>query len=503
MLPKPNTQWPPDTEIGSWWDRLDEWEVWFSGDTAQLEDFYSERSYNAQNSKRFWAGIRQEQQRALHLPVAEDIAATSSSLLFAEGVILEPAVAGEGADRLEEIVEENMLNAMLLESAEMCAGLGGVYLKIDTDPRVASVPLVVPIKPAAAVPVFRRGRLIEVTFWRVVKRDDGQWWFLFEERTNPTGVALDIKYRLFKGSEGSVGTEQPLESIQETDALNLKDTSIPLEGLGVVYVPNVRPNRLMPGNPQGMSDYGSLTSLMDALDEAWTSWMRDIRQGLGKLIIDKEFLDDVDTAGFGHFKDTFVQLNLGALRMGAGDKYDPIKSVQFELRTADHQLTCMSLFTEIVDRAGYNPQTFGLDIKGTAQSGTALRIRERKSMMTRQKKSRYWQWGVKELMRQLQLYDIASNMAPTAYEPVELQVELQDSVTPDPKEVSETVMNFRSAQVMSQETAVRLANPDWNDDQVNEELVRLLDEQSQGAMQEVFTEEAGTGSTDEEGEAEG
>lgn len=491
MLPKPNTEWPPAVEIGNWWDRLDEWEVWFTGDTALLEEFYRERNFNAQNAKRFWAGVKLDNQRALHLPVAGDVAATSASLLFSEMAVIEPEATGEAAARLEAIIEENSLDAFLLEAAELAAALGGIYLKIDTDPELVPTPVVVQVKPSACVPVFRRGRLWEATFWRVVKQDSGNWWYLFEERTNPTGAALQIRYKLFRGSEGSLGKEEDsLDAIEETRALGLQDTVIPTEGLGTIYLPNMRPNRYAPGNPQGMSDYASCITLMDALDEAWTSWMRDVRLGMGKLLVDKEFFTDVDTAHFDHFQETFVKLNLGQLRLGSGDKYEPIKHVQFELRVEDHLKTCMTLLGEIVDRAGYNPQTFGLDIQGIAQSGTALRIRERKSMMTRQKKSRYWQAAIKQLLWQLQRYDVATSMASSSYEPVGVTVELQDSVTTDAKEVSETVLNLRNAQAISQETAVRLANPDWDDRQVTEELARLADEKP--AAIEVFPGEKDT-----------
>ena len=501
MLPQPNTSWPPKVELGTWWDRLDEWEVWFSGDTMSLESFYSSRTYADANTNRFWAGVRQEKQRVLHLPAASDVAATSASLLFSEKPVVEPAEAGEGANRLEVILEENRFDATVLEAAEMAAALGGVYLKIDTDPQFVPTPIVVPIKPASVVPIFRRGRLWEITFWRVIKKDDSNWWYFFEERTNPTGEELNIRYKLFRGNEGSIGQEEEnLGAIPETQALGLKDTTLPVPGLGVIYVPNVLPNRLLPGNPQGMSDYGSCCTLLDALDEAWTSWMRDIRMGLGKLLLDKEFLEDVDKSQFGHFQETFVMLNLGALRLGASDKYEPVKEIQFEIRHEAHLATTTALFTEIVDRCGYNPQTFGLEIKGTAQSGTALRIRERKSMMTRQKKSRYWQWALKRLILELQMYDVAAGTSEVKYDPSEVTVELQDSVTPDAKEVSETVMNLRNAKVMSQEVSIRMVHPDWDDKQVKKELTRLEGEEPEPIEPFVPGEEEEGGEENNEGD---
>ena len=58
-------------------------------------------------------------------------------------------------------------------------------------------------------------------------------------------------------------------------------------GLAVVYVPNQRPSswRNDPlGQHLGRSDLAGVESLMDALDEAYSSWMRDIRLGKARLL---------------------------------------------------------------------------------------------------------------------------------------------------------------------------------------------------------------------------
>ena len=48
---------------------------------------------------------------------------------------------------------------------------------------------------------------------------------------------------------------------------------------------------------------------------------------------------------------------------------------QFEIRTEQHKQTALELLNRIISSAGYSPQTFGLSISGSAESGTALNIR--------------------------------------------------------------------------------------------------------------------------------
>ena len=305
-----------------------------------------------------------------------------------------------------------------------------------------------------------------------------------------------------------MGKKVALDSIDEVKSLNLKEEeSLSMAGLGVIYVPNMRPNKIWPGSALGVSDYCNTVSLMDALDEAWTSWMRDLRLGAAKVLIDKELLEPTTNdagqtntwsqPGMNHFKEVFLKLELGAMRIGGqGEKYDPIKEVQFDIRWEAHQATCMALFESIIGRAGYNPQTFGMHIEGQAESGTALRIRERKSMMTRQKKGRYWSAAIRSLLAQLQMFDAASGLS-SKTEEVEVKVELQDSVIPDPVESSEVIRNLAQAEALSVRAKVMMAHPEWGEDKVEEEIAAIEEEKVADTPPSLFEQPEGGEEVDE------
>jgi A118 family predicted phage portal protein len=301
-----------------------------------------------------------------------------------------------------------------------------------------------------------------------------------------------IEYKLYKGGTDRVGREVEMDSIDETANLGLEPVTYNMDGLGCVYIPNMRPNRFMPGSPLGINDYSGVITLMDSLDFAWTSWMRDIEMGMAQILVDEELVEKPEggiinqdsissRARFNKFQRAFIKLNMSPWRMG-GDTVKPIEPIQFDIRVDEHLKTCESLYLQIVSLSGYSPQTFGIVEYGRqTDSGTALRIRERKSLLTREKKSRYWQAALWELFWQMQQLDIVSNLSPS-YQVQEVNVELQDSVINDEREQSETLRNLDQAKAISTYQKIKRLHPDWGDEDIETEVKRILDDQGAGPM---------------------
>ena len=476
----------PPENWSYWYNKYAEWLAWYSGDPERLLQFYcmNRGQFETQDS-RFWARIeREERATAVHLPAAGDICSMSADLLFAEAPKIRYDQKTTSGKRINEFMRENGFISKLLEGAEIAAAVSGCFLKLDIDPDVVGVPILSIIDTLHAFPTFKWGRLWSVLFWRVVKTENNgsTVWRLFEDREIiPNG--LKIQFKLYRGTDATLGSEVELLSIDETAMLGLKDGVLEgMKGLGVVYVPNKKPNKLDLGSPTGINDFSVCIPLMDSLDFAWTSWMRDIELGMGQLLIDEELLDKraplgrVEEATFSKFQKAFMRLNLSEWRLG-GENIKPIENVQFDLRVEEHSKTCERLFSEIIGRAGYSEKSFGLtDNTGRAESGSALRIRERKSLLTREKKSRYWQHAIWELLYQMQLMDISSNLS-SSYEVQEVEIELEDSIIIDPKETSETIRNIDQARAASTFVKVKLLHPEWETEDIDTEVQTILKEQ--------------------------
>jgi A118 family predicted phage portal protein len=471
-----------------WWAKYHEWAAWYSGDPEQLLDFYTKMATgNDTAQERFWARQeRNDRKGIVHMPIAGDIATTGADLLFSEPARLKYDEATRSGERIKEFIKKNMLNSKLLEAAELGGALSGCILKLDVESELEGIPLLNIITPTQFIPTFWRGRLWEILFFRTVRQEhEGTNYRLFENRKRE-GKSLIIEYQLRKGTDSKVGEEIELNSIDETKDLNLEPVIYRnVEGLGCIYVPNKLPNKLAPGSYLGINDYSQCITMMDSLDFTWTSWMRDIELGMAQIFVDEELMQKevTDVNGntdffskFSKFTKAFTKINLTQWRMSGESGAKPIDSVQFAIRTDDHMKTCTELLLEIVNMAGYSPQTFGLGEFGNAQSGTALKIREHKSQKTRNKKAEYWKPAIMELLKQMQNIDKASGLS-TNYETEEATVELEDGILNDINETSETIRNLSQARAISIYMKVKLLHPDWDDEKIKEETDRINEDE--------------------------
>lgn len=493
MFLQENSNFPPD-DWTYWYDKYDEYCSWYSGDPNELLRFYSTKKPIIYSQNIFWQKIREtEDDNAIHMPAAGDIASMSSNLLFSEKPEFNFDKKTVGGERLKLFIEDNNFYSLLLEAAEMAAALSGVFLKLEIDTRLSKTPIVSIITPLAAFPTFIRGRLWEVLFYREVKTEKGGTvvYRLFENRKR-TVDGFTIEYKLYKGTKDKTGKIIDINAIEETASLGLVDIVYnKVDGLGVVYVPNMRPNRLQPGSPLGINDYAGVIGMMDSLDLSYSSWIRDIELGMGQIFVDEELLQREETSIFGteksvlnkfsKFQKCFMKLNLSNQRM-SGTNVKPIESVQFEMRTDEHLRTCEYFFSEIVSQCGYSPSGFGLDNGGNAESGRALRMKERKSLLTREKKSSYWLQAINKLFMQVQQLD--NSAFPIFYNLEDVKTELQDSIIVDSGELSETIRNLDQAMAISTLLKVKMQHPDWSDEDIDAEVKRINEEK--GVEKSVF-----------------
>lgn len=483
-LPANNQDWPPKPWLPVY-AKYAEWSAWYSGDPQALAAVYGGQ---VQWRKRhawwkFWTSMEDETghyptRAQLHVPLASDVAAINAALLFGEKptiLIAEaheenaPSDAMATEDRLAEIIDAGDIHGRLVGAAESAAALGGVYIKVDWDKAIASVPLLTVVQADSAIPDWKHGILTGVTLWRVLERDHTTVWRHIERHetaANGTGLVL---HGLYKGTDDKLGQQVALTERAETASYR-NVVWLPFEGLGIRYIPNMSPNPLWRGSPLGRSDYHGVEGLFDALDETWTSWMRDIRLGKARLLVPEDYLRK-EGGGFRFDLDQEVYVPLDTPDAGNA----PITESQFAIRVEEHERTSNALIERIVSRAGYSPQTFGLTIEGRADAAAALRIRERRTLMTQQRKRAYWESPLADLLEMLLAVDKAEfKSGVTVYRPA---VNMADSLTPDEIEMATAVKMIADAGAASTEVLVRMLHQGWTEDQVSAEVARIREEQ--------------------------
>lgn len=472
------------------WDSLSDYnQLYYRYHAAQYSGQH-DLLHSTASTKSFWA--RPGKQK-VHLPIAADISATSSDLLFGEEVKLTCVDAKENDDssearmaqsRLEVIARRNNLHALLNEAAESCSAMGDVYLKIgwDRDDPMKCPRLQVG-QGDAAWPEYRFGKLCAIHFFsnlRVMKSPYGEKAVVIRayERYEPGKIVT----RLFRGSDSDLGEDMG------DDALGMlgiaPEVTMGAQEMAAVHIPNIRPNRLFRGSMMGRSDFDGLRSLMDALDEAYSSWMRDIRLAKARLIVPAEYLrrkasdlfpDDVKAPPMFEFDEdveTLCALDSDPEKVGS----NAITPSQFAIRADEHQKTCNDLIVQIVTKAGYAPQTFGMNIEGLAQSGTALNIREKKSIKTCGKKQAYWHDALEDLLTVMLHIDAEQFPDNKVADGVHVHVRFADAFANDVSTISSALELLKRAESASADVRVRMLHPDWTEKEVSEEVARIREE---------------------------
>ncbi|MDX3065403.1 phage portal protein [Streptomyces sp. ND04-05B] len=485
--------WPPTHPVVA--TAQADWDAWYSSDPDRLTERYENRGVRELPENRpsqfrggvwgrlarwFWGNPTApgEKRDKLHVPLAGDIARTSSELLFAEPPKL---VIGHAAtqDRLEELLATG-LHPTLLEGGEVCSAIGGAYLRVVWDQDVSDRPWIDTVPADMAVPTFSYGRLRSVIFWRTLEHDGKT--VLRHLESHDRGR---ITHGLYEGTATTLGRPIPLTEHADTaplaalvDSNSGIDTGAP-DHLTASHAPNVRPARAWRNIPEarglGQSDYQGIEGLMDAVDETYSSWMRDVQDGKSRIIVAQSMLESLGPgqgAAWNEERRIYTGLNM---LPRPGDPA-PITDVQFAIRVEEHSRTCAELVEQAVRQAGYSPSTFGETGDGAAVTATEIKARERRSMTTRARKALYWGPAIADVVEALLAVEAGPRFRVPGLGVDRPQVEFQDSVSESPKEIAETVEFLKRAEAASRETLVRMVHPDWKDEQVAAEVAKIEDE---------------------------
>lgn len=416
----------------------------------------------------------------IHVPLAADIASVSADMLFCERprftIFDDDKEKDESAkqNRLDEIMRKNNVFNKLHEAAELAAAGGDVFLKVAYDVESRDYPVLMVVSTEDALPEWRLSELVCVHFFTLLRqeKDGNRIWRLYERYERGK-----IYSAVYCGDSGSLGTESP--GLLEELGLE-QELTLPVDLLAAVQVFNMKPSRVRTGVEYGRSDFEGQRDQLDALDEAFSSWMRDIRLAKARLIVPADFLrrkpdgmfagDSKLTWDFDEDVETYVAMDI------ANDRDMKITPSQFAIRSAEHAQAVETLMCNCISMAGYSPQSFGLQINGSAESGTALHIREKKSYTTRGKKINYWDSPLEHILTVILQLDRTLYRTPGIHDKDRVQVNFPDVLTTDIETVAASANLLHTAQVASYETLIKMQHPEWTSKQISEEVNLIMRE---------------------------
>lgn len=505
-LPDNGIAWPPEG-LTNILQKLRTFSAWYANETQTLADIYSKsnsrRTGVLEKIRTWFLGARNNGQRdesTIHLNLAQEICRTSANLLHSEPPVA--TVEDESVqDRLEVIAGPGFHQTMV-SAAETSAALGGTYFRSTWDKAVKDHAFVTKVDADLAWPVFSWGELIEVTFWSTIETKDTVVFRLLENHwTDNAGIGM-TSYGLYKGTLDNLGQNLPFEDHKATEWLTRTDVVTQLidgvtlstgtPGLAVSYAPNISPSALWRTDPiganLGRSDLEGIEQPLDALDELYSAWLRDIRLGKGRLIVGESMLRDLGAGmGSGFDLDTTIFTPVKAAPSSAGSEKMAIEQVQFEIRTEDFMVAIDHFRRIILTAAGYSPATFGMsDSGGNAITATEVAAKAQTSYTTRKRKILGLKPALEYILQKTLAVDALVFPGEGAKD-VPVTVEFPDGVAEDEKTIAERNQLDYTSQSASIDTRVRNAHPDWDDTKVGEEVERIREDFNLGALTDPTT----------------
>ncbi|UAJ80164.1 hypothetical protein IT072_03705 [Leifsonia sp. ZF2019] len=492
-LPDANSSWPPKP-----WDQAykvySESEVWRVGDPDAIHDFYrgerpaATHRHNGELheggvagwvSSKFWGRpVPPGQNRTrLHVPAPADVASMASANIFSNPPELRFSDKQSQAtlDRLELIGNSDEAHATFNTMGELKSVFGASVLTTEWDTETADHVWLSAYGADVALPEFRKGKLVAVTLWTEYRV--GSVYYRHLERHS----IGRIEHALYAGSSDKVGQRVPLQDHPETEYLATLvngDSAIEtgLDRLTASYNVNL-PSWAWRKKGQlasaGRSDFAQLYPLFDALDEAYSSWMRDLKLGAAKAVVPQAYLDTLGR-GKGASFDIDRELFVGLATPGNPDG-DKIEQVQFDIRVEEHEATTTELWRIIYRTAGLGTRSVDRDA-GKQLTATGELLQDDDKEATRGKKILYDKRAIAEQLSVALELDgkLFPGKGGGRFDLPE--VRFPDSAQVDPEKQARTIQYLSAASAISIWQSVKMFNPDWDDPTIQAEVDRILDE---------------------------
>ncbi|MGW0039834.1 phage portal protein [Gordonia sp. NPDC003376] len=485
-LPANGTAWPPrphNRVLAACAER----QVWWEGDPDKLALFYGSegsRTWGDATSqsrvKRAWRAFWGQREPGpsnpprLHVPVAADLGRVAAQALFAEPVTITDPAGDEALQGvIDALINTDEAHSRRLAAAESASMLSGVYGRVVWDQEVSDTPWIDWVDADRAIPHFRWGHLVAVTFWSELDCDDDNVVLRWLQHYTPGR----IDHGLYQGSRDNLGRAIPLTEHPTTAGIGV---TLDGTGTGIAtgtdriaagYAPNFRPAPEWRDEP-ALKDLGradltrDVIHLLDRIDRTWSSWMNDLDLGRGRMFASEELLSSRHgKAGFDLDQSVYSPVGTGVASTGEAITY--LQAQQFAIRVDEHQRTFEGLLRRVLSRVGYSPLTFGLADE-VAMTATEVDAKERDTNATRAARVRLWSPMLVSLNTTLLQVNSHLTGAPAPTEDLEVSFPAMRQQSDSAK--AATVQMWEAARAASTETKVRYLHPEWDDKKVEIEV---------------------------------
>lgn len=526
-MPNPGDVWPtPEWALA--FEQYTINDAWASSDQRALLNIYAGAGgagrgddvathYNKSDGTRRRGGLRgligrmfngrivesDEARTRLHIPVAANVATLAADVLTAEPPTFR-IVNGQGEtvkspaqDQLDSIMNSPATQRVLAEGAELTASVSACVLTAHWDKDGTDKPWMQVTPCDAAIPEFEGTKLVAVnlyTTYEIGNIESGliDAVYVHIERHEPGRIVHGL-YKTPIQTTSTFGFTElgqlvPLTEIPDTErfaeipfavAGPLPNTIALPTGIKTLtaawwrHKPTKQFRKYGTMRMLGRSATEGAEQLLDAIDEVWSSWMRDIKIARARLIVPESFLDLQGPglgAAFDDDREILTALNFTDL----GDN-ETISAQQFKIRSQEHAATLSALTQEIVRFAGYSLSSYGDDSISGRGGTTATEVVDRTTATerTRDKQFLYFQEAAEQIANAMM------ELAKVHYGGVdipadaELTIEIPELSQMDPEKEARVFQYLRTAMAASTKTLVKAQHADWEQTEIDKEVLTI------------------------------
>ncbi len=403
--------------------RITEYRVWSMGNSYVLRRFFvGTLEYRTCNY--FWTRAPLSY-RMIHSGLPGLICSKMPRILFGNGIAPTVSVykdSGEvdknktkaATDYTLQLIDKVKLRDVLTECATNESWGGHSFIKFSFDTDLSNFPIIEAADIMSTEVVKERNETVAIifkTWYEDKKKGNQQRKYRLDEiyTTDATGDAV-IRYELY---ELTTGEEKrvPLNSIPETqkivEAVNGDDEVVftGLKGMLAFEKPNKLPSLEFPHSNYGASDFEGATDSFDAVDEAYSTIINEIRDNRTfRYFASHNFRRDKNTGEILTPDDGFTKnfvLTEGDIDQEQGVNKNRIVD-QIPDKTEEHKAKYLTAVTVALNKAGLSPYSIGITgLESINQSAESQQERNKVTLETRKAKLELWTPYLSKVLSQL------------------------------------------------------------------------------------------------------
>lgn len=493
--------------------RITEYRVWSMGDSYVLRRFFMS-TLEYQTCNYFWARAPLTY-RMLHNGLPGLICSKMPRILFGNGIAptvsvykdngeVDKAKTKTATDYLLQLVDKVGLRDVLTESATNESWGGHSFIKFSFDTELSEFPIVEATDIMSTEVVKERNITVAIIFktWYESKKGNDSRKYRLDEiyTTNPDGDAV-IRYELY---EITTGEEKriPLGAIPETrkvaESVNSDDeiVFVGLKGMLAFEKPNRLPSLEFPHSNYGASDFEGATDSFDAVDEAYSTIINEIRDNRTLRYFKSTAFrrnpntGEVETPDDG-FTKNYVLTESDVDQEQGSDKNRVVD--QINDKTEEHKAKYLTAVTVALNKAGLSPYSVGITgLESINQSAASQQERNKVTLETRKAKLELWKPYLADVLSQLLAFNtyllnvvrVKQDDLPLADMDITLSTVSVDfgEYLQDTDEALVNIWGLAKSQgISSTQNAVRELHKDWTEKQILDETNTIMFEHGMNA----------------------